>query len=194
MGINKQPKRQNYKKINPDSIKIWLPEVQQRTHFSCGAAVVHSICAYYGLGLPSHYDYFPYLETDENYGTSPDKIVCYLRDVGISCKVIYDMGIKQLCSEVQKGKPIIVALQAYGNPKNYRNNGSGHYVVAIGYDKKNIFFEDPWMNCLRGYIPKSEFLTRWHDLDVGGKHHNQMGIVAWKNAKPFYLNCVKKIP
>lgn len=194
MATNREAKRQNYKKINPESIKIWLPEVQQRTHFSCGAAVVHSICAYYGLGLASHYDYFPYLETDETYGTPPDKIVAYLKDVGISCRVVHDMGIRNLCSEIQKKRPVIVALQAYGINKTYKNNGNGHYLVAIGYDKKNIFFEDPWLNCLRGYIPKSEFVSRWHDMDVSGKHYNQIGIVAWKNAKPFYLNCVRKIP
>lgn len=194
MGINRSTKKEVYKKINPESIKIWLPEVQQKTHFSCGAAVVHSICAYYGLGLDSHYDYFAYLETDETYGTSPNKIATYFKSVGICCKLEYDMTMRSLCSELQKRKPVILALQAYGFSKQYKNTGSGHYVVAIGFDKKNIFFEDPWLNCMRGYIPKSELLSRWHDLDVNGKYHNQLGIVAWKNAKPFYLNSAKKIP
>lgn len=187
-------KRPNNKKINPDSIKIWLPEVQQKTHFSCGAAAVHSVCAYYGLGLESHYDYFAYLETDETYGTPPNKIVSYFKEVGINCKMVYNMSIRSLCQELQKKRPVILVLQAYGAAKNYKNNGNGHYLVAIGYDKKNIIFEDPWLNCTRGYIPKNELLTRWHDLDYKGQHHEQLGIIAWKNTNPFYMNYARKIP
>ena len=183
----------SYKKIKPESIKIWLPEVQQRTHFSCGAAVVHSICSYYGLGLPSHYDYFTYLETDETYGTPPHKIVKYLNDVGISAKIQNDMSIKQLCQELQKEKPVILAIQAYGNPKQYKNTGSGHYVVAIGYDRNNIIFEDPWLNCIRGIISKKELIARWHDLDYNNNSYDQMGIVCWKKSNPFYTNYAKKI-
>lgn len=184
----------NNKKISPESIRIWLPEVQQKTHFSCGAAVVHSICAYYGLGLESHYDYFAHLETDETYGTPPNKIVSYFKDVGINCKMVYNMSVDALCEELEKCRPVIVALQAYGTSKSYKKDDNGHYLVAIGYDKNNIIFEDPWMNCTRGYIPKNEFLNRWHDLDYKGKYYEQLGIVAWKNSKPFYLNYARKIP
>lgn len=183
----------NYKKINPDSIKIWLPEVQQRTHFSCGAAVVHSICSYYGLGLQSHYDYFTFLETDETYGTPPHKIANYFKDIGINAKITRDMSIRNLCSELQKSRPVIIALQAYGNPKTYKNGGSGHYVVAIGYDKRNIIFEDPWLNCIRGYLSKNELLSRWHDCDYTGNIYNQTGIVCWKRSQPHYINFAKKI-
>jgi len=182
-----------YKKINPDSIKIWLPDVQQRTHFSCGAAVVHSICSYYGLGLPSHYDYFTHLETDEEYGTPPHKISNYLNQIGISAKVQSDMSVKDVCQNVQKGKPVILVLQAYGNPKAYKTDASGHYVVAIGYDKKNIIFEDPWLNCVRGYISKTELLTRWHDCDYNNNHYIKTGIICYKRSKSFYLNYAKKI-
>lgn len=182
-----------YKKINPDAIKIWLPEVQQRTHFSCGAAVVHSICSYYGLGLQSHYDYFIHLETDETYGTPPHKIASYFKEVGINADIKRDMSIKTLCSELQKSKPIILPIQAYGNPKQYKNGGCGHYVVAIGYDKRNIIFEDPWLNCSRGYISKKELVNRWHDCDYSGSIYNQTGIVCWKRSQPFYVNYAKKI-
>jgi uncharacterized protein YvpB len=30
----------------------------------------------------------------------------------------------------------------------------GHYVVAIGYDKKNFFFEDPWIHGSLTYMRK----------------------------------------
>lgn len=181
------------KKIKPNAIKVILPEVQQKTHFSCGAAVVHSVCAYWGLGLDSHYDYFPYLETDEAYGTLPDKIVNYLKQVGLNCDMRYNMTIRDLCLELDKGRPVIVAVQAWGNTKMYNKFGNGHYLVAIGYDKQSIFFEDPWLNCTRGYISKKDFLKRWHDMDFKSKIHERMGISVWHRKRPFYNFTAKKI-
>jgi predicted double-glycine peptidase len=181
------------KRVRVESIKINLPEVQQKTHFSCAAAVVHSICSYWGLGLPSHYDYFPYLETDESYGTLPTKIAKYLTSVGLTVSIKHNMTIKTLCQEVNKGSPVILALQAWGNPKHYDKTGNGHYVVAIGYDEKNIYFEDPWLNCSRGFIPKSELLKRWHDVDYLGVMHEKMGIVCCSKKIPVYSKTARKI-
>ena len=181
------------KRIRTDAIKISLPEVQQKTHFSCAAAVVHSICAYWGLHLDSHYDYFPYLETDESYGTLPSKINKYLQNVGLKSRIVYNMQMKQLCQEINNERPVILAIQAWGNPKHYVKTGSGHYVVAIGYDEKNIYFEDPWLNCSRGFIPKNELLKRWHDLDYLGVMHDRMGIVVSHTNNAVYTRTAKKI-
>lgn len=186
---------QNNRKIIKDEvIKIWLPEVQQKTHFSCAAAVVHSICAYYGLGLDSHYDYFPYLETDESYGTLPEKILNYFQSVGLSCKLRHNMTIVEVCEQVERGRPVILAVQAYGNPKKYHKSGNGHYVVAIGFDAANIYFEDPMLNCIRGYMPKTELKKRWHDIDYKGVERQQLGIIVWNEKKPVYVHRAKRIP
>lgn len=182
------------KTIKDGIIKVPVPEVQQKTHFSCGAAVVHSVCSYWGLGLDSHYDYFPYLETDESYGTLPEKIVKYFRDVGLKCSIKHKMTIDNLCSLVDLGKPVIIAIQAYGNPKYYHKNANGHYVIVIGHDKDHLYLEDPSMNCSRGYIKKSELKPRWHDMDYRGTYHENMGIVVWHNNKPSYIHKAKRIP
>lgn len=187
------PNKPYRKRIKPDAIKIWLPEVQQKTHFSCAAAVVHSICSYWGLGLESHYDYFPYLETDESYGTLPAKIANYLKSVGLKARIHHNMQIRDLCQHLNSGNPVILAIQAYGNPRHYGKTGSGHYVVAIGYDSKNIFFEDPWMNCSRAFVPKNELLKRWHDMDYLGVMHEKMGIVVSSSKMPVYSNTARKI-
>ena len=41
----------------------------------------------------------------------------------------------------------------------------GHYMVVIGLDADNIYFEDPAMLGTRGMIPRQEFLSRWHDYE-----------------------------
>lgn len=61
----------------------------------------------------------------------------------------------------------------------------GHYVVAIGYDEKYIYFEDPSILGGIGYIPKSEFLRRWHDydMDITNKYiHYGMSIEGRRNS------------
>ncbi len=37
-------------------------------------------------------------------------------------------------------------------------------LVVIGYDKDYLYFEDPWILGSIGYIPKSKFLERGHDI------------------------------
>lgn len=181
------------KRVKPESIKVNLPEVQQKTHFSCAAAAVHSICAYWGLHLPSHYDYFPHLETDESYGTLPSKIAKYFGSVGLDARIEYNMTLKALGQEINKGNPVILAIQAWGNSKHYSKTGNGHYVVAIGSDENNFYFEDPWLHCARGFIPKNELVKRWHDMDYLGVTHKQMGIIVSHKRKPVYPCTAKKI-
>lgn len=40
---------------------------------------------------------------------------------------------------------------------------SGHYMVVMGIDDENVYFEDPPLPGTRGIIPRDEFLSRWHD-------------------------------
>jgi predicted double-glycine peptidase len=62
---------------------------------------------------------------------------------------------------------------------------SGHYMVVIGLDKKNVYFEDPSILQSRGFMPREEFLERWHDVDYNVPC-NHLGIfVHGDGPKPF---------
>jgi hypothetical protein len=39
---------------------------------------------------------------------------------------------------------------------------AGHYLVVIGVDSRNLYFEDPALLGTRGVIPVHEFPDRWH--------------------------------
>ena len=59
----------------------------------------------------------------------------------------------------------MVALQAYGNRKqqlaNYAEGWTdGHWVIAIGYDREGIFFEDPSLQAVRGYLTDEVLIER----------------------------------
>ena len=49
--------------------------------------------------------------------------------------------------------------------RNLTDWEDGHYVVAIGYDNKNIYLMDPSTLGNYTFIPIPEFLDRWHDQD-----------------------------
>ena len=49
-------------------------------------------------------------------------------------------------------------------------------------DRRNLYFEDPSLLGSRGFIPRQEFLDRWHDyegdppLDAGDRKYVHMAI------------------
>ena len=61
----------------------------------------------------------------------------------------------------------------------------GHWVVAIGYNKDNIFFMDPSTSGNYTYIPKDKLVARWHDYayDSNNQLYNlaQVGIIVELN-------------
>jgi len=51
--------------------------------------------------------------------------------------------------------PVLVAIQAYRSDERIAWEDcwdDGHYVVVIGYDQNNIYFEDPSLLGSVGYI------------------------------------------
>ena len=83
------------------------------------------------------------------------------------------MTIRQLRNELRMRHPVMLMIQAYGmRPRrrklrpilDYRRDWKdGHWVVAIGYDTHAIFFEDPSMQAVRGYLLDDELQQRWRD-------------------------------
>lgn len=182
-----------YKKIPKNVIKIPVPNVQQTTKFSCGAAVTQSVCCYFGVGPDEQNEYMERLHAVPDGGIAPTDIVKFCKDYGLCADAIENMTTEQLIEYIEKGRPVICAMQAYGTKKEYKNWSSGHYVVAIGYDKKNIYFEDPMSTGRRVFLAIDEFAERWHDYDKHNKEYNHLGIVIWKRGCTSVLHEAKKL-
>ncbi len=182
-----------YKRIPKGVIKVPVPNVQQTTNFSCGAAATQSVCCYFGVGPEEQDDYMEKLKVEPNGGTAPDDIVKFCKDHGLNAKAITNMTIDDLIGHVGKGKPVICAMQAYGTKKDYKNRNSGHYVIAIGYDKKNIYFEDPMSTGRRAFLSIDEFTERWYDYDKHQNEFKHLGIVVWKRGRSRSSHEAKKL-
>ena len=94
-----------------------------------------------------------------------------------------------------KRQPVICLIQAWTDRKgnNYAKDwDDGHYVVAVGYDPKNIYFMDP---CTLGnytFIPTDEFLQRWHDKDTSEKL-NHFALTLTKPKPAFNPSVIQKM-
>lgn len=178
-------------------VTIHLPKTEQVDNFDCGPAALWAILQYYKCEPDDYDDFVKECKATKKNGCGPEDMVRVAKKYGLFTKEVHDMTIEYLEKVLQQGKPVIVTIQAWGQEKYYKTLQSGHYAIAIGFDEKRIYFEDPSLHTRkRGSIPKKEFLERWRDKKVNGEVLNQYGIIVWKNKKHKdvdYLKSAKKI-
>ncbi|MCX6670115.1 MAG: C39 family peptidase [Methanothrix sp.] len=147
------------------TILFGVPDVRQSTNYSCGAAAFQAVLNYWGGQDLREGVIMEKLNATFQWGTSPDEIVRVARDMGFEAEFKENLTLEDLEASIKAGVPVIVAGQAW------RDEGTswaddwedGHYMVVIGLDEKNVYLEDPSLLGSRGYIPRQEFVERWHD-------------------------------
>lgn len=174
-------------------IKIPIPSKLQEKNYTCGPACLHAVATYFGVGLSSEDEYIKPLKATPQEGTIPRNIVIFARKLGLQVKLERNMDILDLIKLISKNIPVICAVQAHGDQKYYGENWSGHYVVAIGYNDKEIFFQDPFLEGYRAKLSYAEFVARWHDQDGNSKPYKRLGIAVWKKTKPKEIGKMKKV-
>lgn len=198
--------------LGTDCTILRLPLVRQSTNYTCGVACVQSILRYAGYDFDIREDKLAeILKANPQDGTNYHNIVEYMNSVRYCAEekdsnIVSDgvqvfkaearenISIEQLTAFIEDGKPVICALQAWGNPGKTGNYSDvwdeGHYVIAVGYDNNNIFFMDPSTMGAYAYIPKSEFMARWHDEDCAARL-NHFGIIVTLTEDYDQINCFK---
>lgn len=166
-------------RIPKKAIKIALPNVRQQRKWSCGHSALRAICLYFGLGPEDEKDYIKLLGGNPQDGIWPERIIKKAKKLGFKIHAKTGMTVEELKKFLDNGIPVICAIQAWGDPKYYKTKESGHYVVAIGYDKKKMYFEDPSIEGKRGWLSHKDFDERWHDMDAHGHDCDHMGIALW---------------
>ena len=54
-----------------------------------------------------------------------------------------------------------------------------HYLVAIGYDHDGVYFEDPSLQGMRGYLSWGDLERRWHAPGPNGTELHRFGAAIW---------------
>jgi predicted double-glycine peptidase len=110
------------------------------------------------------------LNSSYETGTLPESIVRVAQAHGLKADMQSNLTLTDLEQFNANGTPVIIACQAWRDPEEENQSwdnlwDDGHYMVVIGLDKDNVYFEDPSLLGSRGYIPRQELLSRWHDYE-----------------------------
>jgi predicted double-glycine peptidase len=196
----------HYRPIPENALRIPVPDTTQQTDYSCGASSLQAIAKYFGVGPDDEQEFVRDIGLDHRVGSHPDQIETTAKRYGLRCRPYPGMSLSELHAELRSGHPVMLMIQAWGRQRigtrmrprrRYKKWWKdGHWVVAIGFDEEAIFFEDPSLQAVRGYLRNEELETRWHDTARHGRHTEHFGLAIWhpKRQISAYETRAERIP
>jgi predicted double-glycine peptidase len=174
-----------------------VPMVSQATPWTCGAAALMSALLYFGVfddpesrldaELAASDDPESRLDAElaasPELGVNPLRMAATARRYGVDAEVRTGLTLDDLAAELDRRAVVIVAIQAWPSHPVVDWSAAwddGHYVVLVGIDDRRVYVMDPSLRTGYGYLPRGEFLQRWHDRDsVDGREvvYDRLGIV-----------------
>lgn len=167
---------------------ISFPKFQQTYDWDCGVKAVQSILTYYGIDADAE-DVMDIAGSREDSGTHPGGIKGVLHSYGLMFEE-GQMSVKELKQFIDQKIPVIILLQAWADDPHvdWQDDwDDGHYVIAIGYDKKKMYFQDPSASH-RTYLYYPELEMRWHDRDDDGTVYDHWGLAVFGKRPNFHFN------
>lgn len=153
---------------------IHLPITRQATNYTCGAAAVGSLLHWLNPQLDFSEDQLAEeMKSDNVHGTTIANIERYGRRLGLVVDWRDGWTLDSLEQSVRAGTPVLVLIQAYrdSDEVDWRTDwDDGHFVVVNGIDAQNVYMMDPSQRGNYTYIPRAEFMERWHDVDLFTRH------------------------
>jgi predicted double-glycine peptidase len=144
-----------------------VPDVRQSTGYTCGASALQAVLAYWGTSERED-RLATRLHSTPEAGTHPLDILRVAREFGLTAELREGLDLSDLETALASGTSVIVDLQAWRERTDSpwtETWDDGHYMVLLGMDAANLYFEDPSLLGRRGFIPRSEFMDRWHDYE-----------------------------
>jgi predicted double-glycine peptidase len=160
-----------------------VPLISQSTPWTCGPAAVMAVLVYFGVFDEAESQLDAELSATPEDGTRVRDIVAVVRRFGLSADARTGLALDDLTRELGRGALVIVALQAWakGDVTDWRSHWEdGHYVVVVGVSGDRVYVMDPSVRTGYAYLPRAEFVDRWHDYDVDGGRKvvwDRLGIV-----------------
>jgi uncharacterized protein len=161
-----------------------VPDVRQSTGYTCGAAALQAVLAYWGTSERED-RLAARLGSTPEAGTHPEAILRIAREFGLKAELREGLDLPDLERALADGTTVIVDLQAWRERSDLpwaETWDDGHYMVLLGMDAEKLYFEDPSLLGKRGVIPRAEFVDRWHDyegdppLDASDRKYVRMAI------------------
>ena len=146
-----------------------VPLISQARPWTCGAAALMGALVYFGVFDDAESRLDTELGSTPEAGTRVTRIVAEARRYGLEADARTGLTLDDLASEVARGAVVTVALQAWpAHPvSDWRSSWeNGHYVDIVGLDAERVYVMDPSVRTGYAYIPRAQFLARWHDYDL----------------------------
>lgn len=146
-----------------------VPLISQASPWSCGPAALMAVLVYFGRFDESESRLDAELGATPQDGTRVRNLVAGARRFGLLAEARTALELDDLRNELSRGAVVIVALQAWamGAVTDWRSHWEdGHYVVIVGVSDDRVYFMDPSVRTGYAYLPRAEFVDRWHDYDV----------------------------
>ena len=178
-----------------------VPDVRQSTGYTCGAAALQAVLAYWGTAERED-RLAARLHSTPEAGTHPLDILRVAREFGLSAELREGLDLADLERALAGGTTVIVDLQAWRERADVpwtETWDDGHYMVLLAMDAGNLYFEDPSLLGARGTIPRAEFIDRWHDyegdppLDTTDRTYVRMAIFI-KGGRPAPARAASFVP
>jgi ABC-type bacteriocin/lantibiotic exporter with double-glycine peptidase domain len=135
----------------------WLdvPHFKQEHHYSCLAAAVRMVLAYYGRTF-SEEELRALLDTTP-HGTTA-RIVLRVKSLGFDLQLA-SFDFSQIEAALAAGNPpiLFVATAFLG----YWKMSCDHVVVVVGRDETTVFLNDPFFDDHPQSLPLAELLKAW---------------------------------
>jgi predicted double-glycine peptidase len=171
-----------------------LNRSRQVTDYSCGASALRAVLSYWGREVDEA-QLMELLHTNSDIGTNPEDIASGARSLGFEAEVIENLTLDQVERFTAEGNPVIALAQVWLSEREPERPledvwDNGHYVVVLGVDKDHVYFQDPFIQMSKAFVPRNTFEDHWHQVMGGDLERNpkliHLGIIVrgQRPAKP----------
>jgi len=154
-----------------------LKRTRQVTEYSCGASALRSVLSYWGKEIDEH-DLMKLMGTTEEEGTYPEKMVNAARALGFEVEAKQDLTLDEVKKFTDAGHPMIALGQVWRSQSMAAAKAledewdAGHYIVVLGVDEQNVYFQDPYARNCKAFVPRKLFEAHWHQVMGGDLKRN----------------------
>jgi predicted double-glycine peptidase len=163
-----------------------LNRSRQITDYSCGASALRAVLSYWGREVDEA-QLMELLRTNSEVGTNPEDIANGARALGFDAEVMENLTLDQLQQFTADGHPVIALAQVWLSEQDAHRPleevwDNGHYVVVLGVDSDYVYFQDPFIQMSKAFVPRRTFEDHWHQVMGGDLERNpkliHLGIVV----------------
>jgi len=144
---------------------------KQVTEYACGPAAVQSVLRYWGRDVDQQ-RLMELFGTTADVGTHPQKMVEGIRALGLQAEFRENCTLEDVEAFTSVGHPVVALGQVWRSSSRgvravSEEWNSGHYLVILGTDKDNVYFQDPYLGMCKGFVPRNVFEDHWHQIMDG---------------------------